>query len=90
MMILIALIFRLPVIGMQMGVDLNTALYLITTPTGVILRGILRLTGNVGHDTYAVQSSTPAAKRVPGLRCGIPQPDERRLAPSHSRALEYG
>jgi Zn-dependent protease len=46
MMILIALIFLLPVIGMQMGVDLNVISYLITTPTEVLLRGILRLTGN--------------------------------------------
>jgi Zn-dependent protease len=46
MMILIALIFLLPVIGMQVGVDLNVISYLITTPTEVLLRGILRLTGN--------------------------------------------
>jgi Zn-dependent protease len=47
MMILIALIFLLPVIGMQMGVDLNVISYLITTPTEMVLRAILWLTGNV-------------------------------------------
>ena len=47
MMILIALIFLLPVIGMQMGVDLNVISYLITTPTEMVLRAILRVTGNV-------------------------------------------
>jgi Zn-dependent protease len=47
MMILIALIFLLPVIGLQMGVDLNVISYLITTPTEMVLRAILWLTGNV-------------------------------------------
>lgn len=46
MMILIALIFLLPVIGTQMGVDLNVISYLITTPTEMVLRAIMRLTGN--------------------------------------------
>jgi Zn-dependent protease len=47
MMILLALIFLLPVIGMQMGMNLNVMSYVITTPTEVIVRAILRLTGNV-------------------------------------------
>ena len=46
MMILIALLFLLPVVGAQMGVDLNIISYLIQAPTEVILRGILQLTGN--------------------------------------------
>jgi hypothetical protein len=46
MLILLALIFLLPVIGMQMGTNLNVISYLITTPTEVILRTIMRLTGN--------------------------------------------
>jgi Zn-dependent protease len=46
MMILIALLFLLPVVGAQMGVDLNIISYLIAAPTEVILRAILWLTGN--------------------------------------------
>jgi hypothetical protein len=46
MVILLALIFLLPAIGVQMGMNLNVISYLITTPTEVILRAILRLTGN--------------------------------------------
>ena len=46
MIILIALLFLLPVVGAQMGVDLNIISYLIEAPTEVILRAILRLTGN--------------------------------------------
>ena len=46
MMILIALLFLLPVLGAQMGLDLNIISYLIEAPTEVILRAILRLTGN--------------------------------------------
>jgi Zn-dependent protease len=46
MMILIALLFLLPVVGAQMGVDLNIISYLMEAPTEVILRAILRLTGN--------------------------------------------
>jgi Zn-dependent protease len=46
MVILLALIFLLPVIGLQMGTNLNVISYLITTPTEVILRAILRMTGN--------------------------------------------
>jgi len=46
MLILIALLFLLPILGAQMGVDLNIISYLIGAPTEVILRAILRLTGN--------------------------------------------
>jgi Zn-dependent protease len=46
MMILIALLFLLPVLGMQMGVDLNIVSYLISAPTEFVLRAILRVTGN--------------------------------------------
>ena len=46
MMILIALLFFLPMLGANMGVDLNFMSYLIGVPTEVILRAILRLTGN--------------------------------------------
>ena len=46
MMILIALLFFLPMLGANMGVDLNVISYLIGVPTEVILRAILRLTGN--------------------------------------------
>jgi Zn-dependent protease len=46
MMILIALLLFLPMLGLQMGVDLNVISYLMGAPTEVILRAILRLTGN--------------------------------------------
>ena len=46
MMILIALLLFLPMLGRHMGVDLNIISYLIVVPTEVILRAILRLTGN--------------------------------------------
>src|SRR6476620_151391 len=46
MMILIILLLFLPMLGLQMGVDLNVVSHLILTPTEVILRAILRLTGN--------------------------------------------
>jgi len=46
MMILIALLFFLPMLGANMGVDLNIISYLMGVPTEVILRAILRLTGN--------------------------------------------
>jgi Zn-dependent protease len=46
MMILLALLLFLPVLGAQMGVDLNLISRLITGPTEAILRGILRFTGN--------------------------------------------
>jgi Zn-dependent protease len=46
MMILIALLLFLPMLGANMGVDLNVVSHLILTPTEIILRAILRLTGN--------------------------------------------
>jgi Zn-dependent protease len=46
MIILIALLLLLPVLGLQMGVDLNVVSHLLLTPTEIILRAILRLTGN--------------------------------------------
>jgi Zn-dependent protease len=46
MMILLTLLLFLPVLGAQMGVDLNVVSRLITGPTEAILRTILRLTGN--------------------------------------------
>jgi Zn-dependent protease len=46
MMILIALLLFLPMLGLQMGVDLNVISHLLLTPTEIILRAILRLTGN--------------------------------------------
>jgi len=46
MMILVALLFFLPMLGANMGIDLNIISYLMGVPTEVILRAILRLTGN--------------------------------------------
>jgi Zn-dependent protease len=46
MMILIAVLLFLPMLGLQMGVDLNVVSHLLLTPTEIILRAILRLTGN--------------------------------------------
>jgi Zn-dependent protease len=46
MMILVALLLFLPMLGLQMGVDLNVVSHLLLTPTEIILRAILRLTGN--------------------------------------------
>jgi Zn-dependent protease len=46
MMILIALLLFLPMLGLQMGVDLNVVSHLLLAPTEIILRAILRLTGN--------------------------------------------
>ena len=46
MMILIALLLFLPMLGLQMGVHLNVVSHLLLTPTEIILRAILRLTGN--------------------------------------------
>jgi Zn-dependent protease len=46
MMILLTMLLFLPVLGAQMGVDLNVVSRLITGPTEAILRTILRLTGN--------------------------------------------
>ena len=46
MMILIALLFFVPMIGAQMGIDLNIISRLVGTPTDLILRAIVQLTGN--------------------------------------------
>ena len=46
MMILIALLLFLPMLGLQIGVDLNIISYLILRPTEAILRAILLVTGN--------------------------------------------
>jgi Zn-dependent protease len=46
MMILVTMLLFLPVLGAQMGVDLNVVSRLITSPMEAILRTILRLTGN--------------------------------------------
>jgi Zn-dependent protease len=46
MMILITLLFFLPMFGAQMGIDLNVISRLIGTPTELIVRGIVQLTGN--------------------------------------------
>jgi Zn-dependent protease len=46
MMILITLLFFVPMIGAQMGIDLNIISSLIGTLTDLILRAIVQLTGN--------------------------------------------
>ena len=46
MIILIAALLVLPVLGTQMGVDLNILPHLITGPVETIIRAIVRLTGN--------------------------------------------
>lgn len=46
MIILIAALLVLPVLGTQMGVDLNILPHLITGPVEAIIRAIVRLTGN--------------------------------------------
>jgi len=46
MMILIALLLLIPMLGLQIGVDLNIISHLILRPTEAILRAILRATGN--------------------------------------------
>jgi Zn-dependent protease len=46
LLILVALLFLLPLLGAQIGVDLNLISHLITTPIEALLRFILWLTGN--------------------------------------------
>lgn len=46
LLILVALLFFLPMLGAQMGVDLNIISYLINTPIDALLRFIMWLTGN--------------------------------------------
>jgi Zn-dependent protease len=46
LLILVALLFFVPMLGVQMGVDLNIISYLISTPIEALLRFIMWLTGN--------------------------------------------
>jgi len=46
LMILIGLLFILPVLGAQLGVDLNIIWQLVQRSTGIIIDAILKLTGN--------------------------------------------
>ena len=46
MLILIGLLFVLPMMGAQLGVDLNIVSQLIASLTDSVIRTILRLTGN--------------------------------------------
>src|SRR3954471_21249216 len=46
MLILIGLLFVLPMLGAQLGADLNIVSQLIARSTGFVIRTILRLTGN--------------------------------------------
>jgi Zn-dependent protease len=46
LMILIGLLFILPLLGSQLGINLNFVSYLILGATNAVLRTILRLTGN--------------------------------------------
>ena len=47
MLILIGLLFILPMLGAQLGVDLSIVSQLISSSTGAIIDAILRLTGNI-------------------------------------------
>ena len=46
MAILIGVLFVLPLLGAQIGIDLNFVWQLISRSTDVIIQAILRLTGN--------------------------------------------
>jgi Zn-dependent protease len=46
MFILIALILVLPMLGAQLGTNLNVVSWLISTPTRIVIETVLRLTGN--------------------------------------------
>jgi Zn-dependent protease len=46
LLILVALLFFLPVLGQQIGLDLNIISHLIAAPIDALLRFILWLTGN--------------------------------------------
>ena len=46
LMILIGLIFVLPLLGAQLGIDPNIVWRLVQRSTGIIIDAILRLTGN--------------------------------------------
>ena len=47
MMILIGLLIVLPLLGSQLGVDLSFVSHFISSSTDVVIRAILRLTGNM-------------------------------------------
>jgi len=47
MVILIGLLFILPILGAQLGVDLSIVSQVISSSTGAIIDAILRLTGNI-------------------------------------------
>jgi Zn-dependent protease len=47
MIILIGLLFILPILGAQLGVDLSIVSQVISSSTGAIIDAILRLTGNI-------------------------------------------
>jgi Zn-dependent protease len=47
MMILIGLLIVLPLLGTQLGVDLGFVSHLISSSTNVVIKAILRLTGNL-------------------------------------------
>lgn len=46
MMILIGLLFILPMVGGQLGLDLNVVGWLMRGPMDAVIDGVLRLTGN--------------------------------------------
>jgi Zn-dependent protease len=46
MLILLALLFVVPVLGLQMGIDLNIVTHLIREPIEALLRAIMWVTGN--------------------------------------------
>jgi Zn-dependent protease len=46
MLILIALIFLLPMLGTQLGMDLNVLSWLVAGPVNAVVEGVLRFTGN--------------------------------------------
>jgi hypothetical protein len=46
-MILIGLLFILPLLGAQLGIDLNIVWQLVQRSTNAIIDVILRLTGNI-------------------------------------------
>jgi Zn-dependent protease len=47
MLIVIGLIFVLPILGAQLGVNLNLIGWLVSAPTNAVIETVLRLTGNV-------------------------------------------
>jgi len=46
-MILIGLLIILPLLGSQLGMNLNFVSYLISVAANAVIRTILRLTGNI-------------------------------------------